>query len=841
MTNTIVEREKYLLETQLNQQNGNETWLGKDKAIDGQHLVIRLLSPSIKEDYLTQIADDWQKLETHNNLLLMKVEKNSDKTVVVRDYAGISLTEWLKENSRSAPSIELAIKIVTGIISAIEQLHLQGIIHGHLTPNNIMMCDDVAKVVDFGLAKLLENNLAMDNSKYYVAPEALKGEFLVQSDIWSIGAILYKLLRGYAPITSPDKAITKNQIDLVWAIKQNNPDGLHVAIPRPLGKIIVKALQPIVKDRYESIVIMKEAWGKALGELQELNEQQSYTRQLVRAFTNQTGIEFVLIPSGSFLMGDRHPITINKPFYLAKYLTTQTQWKTVMGYNNSTFAGADLPVEEVSWQDAQEFIKQLNQLNDGYHYQLPSEAQWEYACLSGSGEKGDNNLTDNIDNIWCNENAGSTTHNVGMKKANDFGLHDMCGNVWEWCQDQYMPKYEHIPNNGNAWQDVNNINLDSGVVERVIRGGSWDDDKSYCSAKWRSSEKAHRRNSLIGLRVAALPLSTAPIAEIAQNNNQPVNLAEKNIVEVNELAANKRSKYTTNPLVGKKSKLTALILGKGKVIVSLLIFCLMVVAGLALFEKNQNKPVNNFENSIGIKFVLVPTGDFIMGTDNGKNDEKPIHKVVIDKPFYLGQYEITQAEWQKVIKNNPSKFKGENLPVEQVSWLEAQDFIKKLNSLNDGYFYRLPSEAEWEYAAQLDNNITASNANKLIWSSNNSGDSLLNAEEILQKDNNNYAKKILDNNCKTHVVGQKKPNKLGIYDMQGNVWELCQDQYHTDYNNAPSDGSVWEKGTELRRVARGGSWSYPPSYCSKTNRLSVDENKKFNSVGLRVVAVIVNK
>lgn len=831
MPETTVAIGKYLLETQLNQRNSSESWISKDTNI-GQQVVVRIVSNSINKDYFSQQLNKWEKLSAHNNLLLMRGESVNGKTIIVRDYALTSLAEWLNKNSEAAPSVDLAVKIVTDIISVIEHLHLEGIVHGHLIPNNIMMYGDVAKVVDFELAELLETNLATDNNKYYVAPEALKGEFLIQSDIWSIGAILYKLLRGYAPITIPDQAITKNQIDLVWAIKQNNVDSLHVAIPKPLGKIIIKALQRIPENRYKSIVEMKEAWKQALEELEGLKKEQNNSKRLVKKFTNQVGIEFVLIPEGSFLMGDKYPITIDKPFYLAKYLTTQEQWKAVMGYNNSSFVGDNLPVEEVSWQDTQEFIKKLNQLNDGYHYQLPSEAEWEYACLGGN--EGDKGL---IRDFWCNENAQKTTHIVGTKKANNFELYDMCGNVWEWCQDEYLEEYDHIPNNGSAWESANS-SLDNKAIERVIRGGSWDDDSNYCSARVRANEKAHRRNNLIGFRVAAfVSLLTRPMVEAVQNNNERVKVVEPDVEEGNDLNTSKKGKYTTNPIVDKKSKPTTLTGKKVRVIAIVLMFCLMTMAGLTIFGGKQNKLVNNFENTIGIKFVLVSNGDFIMGTDKGKDDEKPAHKVVINKSFYLGQYEITQTEWQKVMKNNPSRFKGANLPVEQISWKEAQEFIKKLNQLNDGYYYRLPSEAEWEYVAQLGSNASNANLEDLIWSSNNSGDSLLNAEEIWQKDIKNYTKRILSNNCSTHPVGKKQPNELGIYDLQGNVWELCQDRYYPNYKDAPNDGSALEKGETAKRVARGGAWSYPPSYCSQTNRLAVDENKQFNSIGLRVVAV----
>jgi len=106
------------------------------------------------------------------------------------------------------------------------------------------------------------------------------------------------------------------------------------------------------------------------------------------------------------------------------------------------------------------------------------------------------------------------------------------------------------------------------------------------------------------------------------------------------------------------------------------------------------------QNRYGIEMVLVPAGSFMMGSTNGGDDEKPVHQVTIAEPFYMGKYEVTQAQWQAVMGTNPSHFKGDNSPVESVSWNDAQEFIRKLNETNDGYVYRLPSEAEWEYACR---------------------------------------------------------------------------------------------------------------------------------------------
>jgi formylglycine-generating enzyme required for sulfatase activity len=198
-------------------------------------------------------------------------------------------------------------------------------------------------------------------------------------------------------------------------------------------------------------------------------------------------------------------------------------------------------------------------------------------------------------------------------------------------------------------------------------------------------------------------------------------------------------------------------------------------------------------------FVLIPAGKFLMGADTGANDEKPMHEVRISKPFYLGKYEVTQGEWQAVMGTNPSNFKGEaNLPVENVSWNEVQEFIRRLNAKEGGTKYRLPTEAEWEYVARAGSTTTYSFGNderqlgEYAWYSANSG-------------------------SKTHLVGQKKPNAWGLHDMHGNVWEWVQDWYGPYTAGSAVDPAGPTSGS--RRVYRGGSWFYDAKLCRSAYRV----------------------
>ena len=203
-----------------------------------------------------------------------------------------------------------------------------------------------------------------------------------------------------------------------------------------------------------------------------------------------------------------------------------------------------------------------------------------------------------------------------------------------------------------------------------------------------------------------------------------------------------------------------------------------------------------------------------MGSSDHGSDERPVHEVTLKEGFYMGRYEVTQAVWKQVMGNNRSFFKDDQLPVEQVAWDEAQSFIKKLNERGDGFTYRLPSEAEWEYACRAGTTGDyAGDLNDMAW--------------------------YLDNSEKgTHPGGRKKPNAFGLYDMHGNVWEWCQDTYHQNYKGAPTDGSAWVEGGEPNsRVLRGGSWLYDATLLRSAYRYGFVQEHRSYSLGIRVVAM----
>ncbi len=224
------------------------------------------------------------------------------------------------------------------------------------------------------------------------------------------------------------------------------------------------------------------------------------------------------------------------------------------------------------------------------------------------------------------------------------------------------------------------------------------------------------------------------------------------------------------------------------------------------------------KNFAGITFIFIQSGCFTMGSPKPPSErtvgETPNHRVCIDKPFYLGETEVTQRQWQEVMGNNPSKNKVEDKPVDRVSWNDVQEFIQKLNAKEGGAFFRLPTEAEWEYAARAGSETdycyghNPSSLATYAWFGN------------------------LGYNGTPHEVAQKKPNDWGLYDMHGNVWEWVQDWYGLytdDQQNNP-------KGPETGkyRVYRGGSYVGKASEVRSSVRYSAMPTTRTHDLGFRL-------
>ena len=493
---------------------------------------------------------------------------------------------------------------------------------------------------------------------------------------------------------------------------------------------------------------------------------------------NDVKLEMLLIPAGKFKMGDPgkdHEVTLTKPFYMGKYEVTQEQWEVIMGENPSTKKGVKLPVTDVSWNDCQKFIKKLNAKTNG-GYRLPTEAEWEYACRAGTSTAysfGDE-ITPKDANYKVSKLDNSEAVAVGSYKANRFGLYDMHGNVWEWCED---------------WKDdypegaVTDPKGPGTGTSRVLRGGSFNFVESWACSSMRFflPLSPDTRNFFFGFRLARTADIKAGTSLIAPKPDpagvKPAvgNLLVAPFTETKAKEAQKEVAKSLQREVEEKADL-----GKG----------------------------------VNLDLVLIPAGKFMMGSpekEKGRHDDETQHEVTLTKPFYMGKFEVTQEQWETVMGHNPSlRAKEANLPVENVSWEDCQEFIKKLNAKTNGG-YRLPTEADWEYSCRAGTTTAYSFGDRIT------------------KNNANYDEKTAGS---TKLVGSYKPNSFGLYDMHGNIFEWCEDG-----GRVYPAGSVTDpKGPEMgeARVSRGGSFFGGEGAVRSSNRLEGAPSYRLLILGLRL-------
>ena len=467
--------------------------------------------------------------------------------------------------------------------------------------------------------------------------------------------------------------------------------------------------------------------------------------------------------------GRQHEVTITKPFYMGKYEVTQEQWEAVMGENPSHIKGAKLPVTNVSWEDCQEFIQKLNAKRDG-GYRLPTEAEWECACRAGqtTGYSFGVNITPKDAN-YADSKIGKPVE-VGSYKPNGFGLYEMHGNVWEWCED-WHGDYPFAATDPRGAADG---------IARVLRGGDFAIGESYARSSFRGGSTPSGRYGDCGFRLARTTDIKAGVAP---------NVPKSDPAEIIPATGN----LLVAPFTEAKAKEVQKEVAK------------------SLNKKVEEK--TDLDEDVKLEMVLVPAGKFKMGspaTGKGRGNIETQHEVTITKPYYLGKYEVTQEQWGEVIGFNPSKTMGDKLPVTDVSWEDCQAFIKKLNAKTSGG-YRLPTEAEWEFACRAGTTTAYS-----------FGDSLT------KSDANYYDLRI----GRPIAVGSFKPNAFGLYDMHGNVWEWCEDRF-ADF---PAGAATDPKGpaTGISRVLRGGSFINDGSFARSSGRNVSMPSSSYGYFGFRL-------
>lgn len=379
-------------------------------------------------------------------------------------------------------------------------------------------------------------------------------------------------------------------------------------------------------------------------------------------FHKQTGLEFVLIPGGIYTRqsqdGDKTKQSVVEttlpPYLISKKLVTQSIWYQIMETIPSYFKArttiqVDYPVEQVSWDDCQKFC-QLTGLK------LPTEAQWEYAARGGSTTQyyfGD--TSHELDKYaWYNQNSHHTTHNVAGKLPNAYGLYDMLGNVWEWCQDFFEEE--------TALNTSTSSKTTAQSYEHILKGGCFDLGAMICRITFRNCSVAGCRSKYNGFRVVT-EFTPAEKKIVEYQESQPSSISEIIFAEAQNISYDNIPGFRFSHYQS------------------------------CTCDSMTNKMAIYIHQQTNLEFVLIPIGTFSMGS-NIQANEQPIHQVTLTVPYLMSRTPVTQGVWQKVMHTNASRFKkGDNYPVDSVTWHEAISFCQCTG-------LSIPTEAQWEYACR---------------------------------------------------------------------------------------------------------------------------------------------
>ena len=477
-------------------------------------------------------------------------------------------------------------------------------------------------------------------------------------------------------------------------------------------------------------------------------------------------LELVWVQPGTFLMdcpeeaersdhdSTHCDVSIERGFWMGRYEITQAQWQAIM--NSAPWDGMyyvsdnpDAPASYISWEMAQTFIATINDVT-GKNFRLPTEAEWEYAARAGTSTR----------YYWGGDPEGDHTNDFAWYRAN----------AWDALrQEQRHPRPvgQKAPNAwgfydmaGNVQEWCQDLWVDADpkqngcLIERVVRGGAFNSGLAALQSASRAPQASTSQSTYTGLRIC---LEEEPEPDTAE---QGETLPDESSPEA------------------KPGEIQTILLPGG----------------------------------VPLEMLWIPPGSFLMGRYEGEegsdSSEDPQRRVTIALGFWLGKYEITKAQWQAVMKSAP--WVGEQYVINDpdsaavyITWDDAKHFVYEMNRLS-GLNFRLPSEAEWEYACR------AGTSTRYYW-----GDD---PDHSLIEDYARFG--IADpDSAYADVAGRKKPNPWGLYDMSGNVWEWCEDTWAGDYTGAPSDGSPrqpeeghWDK------VRRGGGWHDEPGRCRSAAR-----------------------
>ena len=773
--------------------------------------------------------------------------------LVVMEYVpGSTLSNWRKQFTDKKVPLDKAVDICAKIAEALDFAHGEKVIHRDIKPSNIMITPGgKVKVLDFGLAAEIRGTMSrVSDEQYdtsgtrpYMAPEQWTGKKQdAHTDQYSLACLFYELVSGAVPFASvfytgdtmimcntienrmpePIAELTKKQnAALLRALSKNPADrfancadfiasvradsisahsssrnaGFHI---RPFMIIVLILLTGggiwFAYDRYKE--------GEALRVEQFRKEQMAKaTREKIKNLIGKTKLSMnsgniadarrsvseILALDSTNSYAKEMQKKLSNSAGVAEVLSVKNRAKIVKkdaeSANCANLAADTWKKAERFYQDANAKLADADFANASKGFAL-AEKEYRHAKKYAEGISAVNIVKKDYDRLLSSANFADLASYGGS----------------EWAEAKLAASDAQSALNSEDWSTaVTKYKQATLLMAEAIR-------KARSGAELAEKQKAANLAAAKAIKEASAKFATAK--NTAYSDAQRFKAAKAALKDLTELSD--------------QADLSDLISSADKQKIANL---KAEIAKLALTLKPPTPQQGSSWTlpDLGIEFVWVKPGTFQMGAVSGYSNEKPVHKVSISNPFWIDKYEVTQKEYKAIMNANPSYFKGDNRPVERVSWNNAVEFCKKLTArereagrLPAGWEYRLPTEAEWEYAARggsKSRGFKYSGSNDIdgvAWYDKNSGN-------------------------KTHPAGQKKPNELGIYDMSGNVWEWCSDKWHDSYQGAPAGGSSWDSGHY--RVNRGGCCCNRAEYCRSAYRNYYIPSQPYNALGFRVCLV----
>ena len=773
----------------------------------------------------------------HSNVVTIYESGQSDEgsPYIAMEYLEGETLRQVLERRGALPLAECA-EILQQAARGLNSAHKLGILHRDLKPDNIFLTrsedgDQVVKVVDFGLAKMRESAAhtltgTVLGTPIYMSPEQCLGmksdELDARSDIYSLGVIVYELLAGRVPFRSetPIGYLHKHVSEAPPPLRSAAPG---LAVPSEVEKVLMKALAKAREQRHGSVIEFSREFGAAASSAigaptpAPVPTTSSVTRVLDNLEPSPEpgtvrvnpidGLKYVWIPPGTFMMGcspgDReayfqenppHQVTITKGFWMGQTPVTVAAYQRFVAATgrqmpvtpvfNTNWANRKMPIVNVTWEEAQAYCEWAGG-------RLPTEGEWEYAARAGDTEA----CYGPIDEIaWYANNCGrerlDSAAMITTDEPNYFTRLIENGNGTKDVGQKSPNEFRLYDTIGNVyewasdWYDENYY-LDSPSQDppgpatgqqRVQRGGAWYETSRGARVSYRYGQDPQQRAPGNGLRCVLKTAPPEPGLELSRQTSE----SAPHMVEEN--------------------------------------------------PKDR------------LKYVWIPPGTFVMGCmpGNGPGDEaKPPHFVTHTKGFWMGQTPVTVAAYRRFAAAtrrqmpaapmyNPG-WANPNLPMVHVTWAEAREYCEWAGG-------RLPTEAEWEYAARAGSTEAHYGPlEEIAWYADNCGRTRLDSAKILSEGVANFVQRIVDNGGGAHEVGGKRANALGLCDMLGNVWEWVNDWFDPNYyRNSPSQDPTGPASGE-NRVLRGGSWCDPPQHFHVSLRHNSDPKQRILTNGFRCV------